>query len=62
MVRTAPRLRGDFGRFRCPEAAFSYDNDVPFAELLLALAGDYEDAARSCPTTATCSTGACSCP
>ena len=41
VVKTAPRLRGDFGRFRCPEVAFSYDNDVPFAELLLALAGDY---------------------
>jgi MEMO1 family protein len=40
-VKTAPRLRGDFGRFRCPEAAFSYDNDVQFSELLLALAGDY---------------------
>jgi aromatic ring-opening dioxygenase LigB subunit len=39
-VKTAPRLHGDFGRFRCPEAAFSYDNDVQFAELLLALAGD----------------------
>jgi aromatic ring-opening dioxygenase LigB subunit len=39
-VKTAPRLRGDFGRFRCPEAAFTYDNDVQFAELLLALAGD----------------------
>jgi aromatic ring-opening dioxygenase LigB subunit len=39
-VKTPPRLRGDFGRFRCPEAAFSYDNDVQFAELLLALAGD----------------------
>lgn len=41
VVRTAPRLRGDLGRFRCPEVAFTYDNDVPFAELLLALAGDY---------------------
>ncbi len=41
VVRTSRRLRGDFGRFRRPEAAFSYDNDVPFAELLLALAGDY---------------------
>jgi MEMO1 family protein len=41
IVRTAPRLHGDFGRFRRPEAAFSYDNDLPFAELLLALAGDY---------------------
>jgi aromatic ring-opening dioxygenase LigB subunit len=40
-VKTASRLRGDFGRFRSPEAAFSYDNDVQFAELLLALAGDY---------------------
>ena len=40
-VRTAPRLRGDLGRFRCPDVAFTYDNDVPFAELLLALAGDY---------------------
>jgi MEMO1 family protein len=39
-VKTAERLRGDFGRFRSPEAAFSYDNDVQFAELLLALAGD----------------------
>jgi len=42
VVRTAPRLRGDFGRFRCPEVAFTFDNDVPFAELLLALAGDYK--------------------
>ncbi len=41
VVRTSRRLSGDFGRFRRPEAAFSYDNDVPFAELLLALAGDY---------------------
>ena len=41
VVRTSKRLRGDFGRFRRPEAAFAYDNDVPFAELLLALAGDY---------------------
>lgn len=40
-VKTSVRLRGDFGRFRCPEVAFSYDNDVQFAELLLALAGDY---------------------
>lgn len=40
-VKTSPRLRGDFGRFRCPEVTFGYDNDVPFAELLLALAGDY---------------------
>ncbi len=39
-VKTPSRLCGDFGRFRCPEASFSYDNDVQFAELLLALAGD----------------------
>jgi aromatic ring-opening dioxygenase LigB subunit len=40
VVRTSPRLRGDFGRFKRPEASFSFDNDLPFAELLLALAGD----------------------
>jgi aromatic ring-opening dioxygenase LigB subunit len=40
-VKTTPRLRGDFGRFRCPDAVYSYDNDIQFAELLLALAGDY---------------------
>ncbi|MFA4964840.1 MAG: class III extradiol dioxygenase subunit B-like domain-containing protein [Thermoleophilia bacterium] len=40
-VRTSPKLRGDFGRFRCSEVAYTYDNDVPFAELMLALAGDY---------------------
>jgi aromatic ring-opening dioxygenase LigB subunit len=39
-VKTAARLRGDFGRFRHPEVSFTYDNDVQFAELLLALAGD----------------------
>lgn len=41
VVKTASRLSGDFGRFRCPQAAFTFDNDQPFAELLLALAGDY---------------------
>jgi aromatic ring-opening dioxygenase LigB subunit len=41
VVKTSARLSGDFGRFRCPEVSFSYDTDVPFAELLLALAGDY---------------------
>lgn len=41
VVKTSPRLSGDFGRFRCPEVSFSYDTDVPFAELMLALAGDY---------------------
>ena len=40
-IKTSPRLSGDFGRFRCPDVAFTYDTDVPFAELLLALAGDY---------------------
>ena len=40
-VKTASRLHGDFGRFRHPEAAYSYDNDVHFAELLLARAGDH---------------------
>jgi len=40
LVKTAPRLRGDFGQFRRPEAAFVYENDVPFAQLLLAVAGD----------------------
>ena len=39
-VKTAERLHGDLGRFRSPEAAFSYDNDVQFTEPLLALAGD----------------------
>ncbi len=40
VVRTAERLHGDFAGFRHPEVSFSYENDVPFAELLLALAGD----------------------
>jgi MEMO1 family protein len=40
VVRTAPRLHGDFGRFRRPDASFAYDSDVQFAELLLARAGD----------------------
>lgn len=39
-VKIAPRLSGDFGRFRCPEVTFSYETDTQFAELLLALAGD----------------------
>lgn len=41
VVKTSPRLSGDFGRFRSPDVTFSYDADVPFAELMLALAGDY---------------------
>ncbi len=40
-VKTSPRLRGDFGRFRCPDVTFAHQNDVQFAELLLAFAGDY---------------------
>ena len=40
VVKTGRRLSGDFGRFRCPQAAYVYDNDQPFVELLLALAGD----------------------
>ncbi len=40
-VKTSPRLCGDFGRFRCPDVSFAYENDVQFAELLLAFAGDY---------------------
>lgn len=42
VVRTAPRLNGDFGRFRAADSSFTYDNDVQFAELMLALAGDYK--------------------
>lgn len=41
VVKSAPRLSGDFGRFGSPEAAYSFENDQPFAELLLALAADY---------------------
>lgn len=40
VVKTAPKLRGDFGQFRRPDAAFSFDTDQHFAELLLARAGD----------------------
>lgn len=39
VVRTAPRLRGDFGSFGCPQAAYAFDNDVALVDLLLALAG-----------------------
>jgi aromatic ring-opening dioxygenase LigB subunit len=41
VVKTAPRLSGDFGRFRHPDIVYTFDTDQPFAELLLALAGDY---------------------
>ncbi len=40
-IKTAPLLRGDFARFGHPEASYSYDNDLQFAALMLALAGDY---------------------
>ncbi len=39
VIKAAPRLEGDFGAFRCPQVRFSFDNDLPFVELLLALAG-----------------------
>lgn len=35
VVRTSRRLYGDFGRFRAPQAAFTYQNDLPLVELLL---------------------------
>jgi len=38
-VKTSTRLHGDLGRFRCPDVSFAYDNDLQFAELLLAEAG-----------------------
>jgi aromatic ring-opening dioxygenase LigB subunit len=41
IVRTSRRLYGDFSRFRAPQATFSYDNDLPFVELLLARAADH---------------------
>jgi MEMO1 family protein len=41
VVKVAARLGGDFARFRCPDVTLAYDNDQSFAELLLALAGDY---------------------
>lgn len=43
VVKTAPRLRGDFGSFGCPQATFAFDNDVAFVELLLALGGGERD-------------------
>ncbi len=39
VVKVAPRLRGDFGSFGCPQAAFAFDNDPALVDLLLALAG-----------------------
>lgn len=40
VVKAAARLEGDFGAFRCPQVSLHFDNDLPFVELLLALAGD----------------------
>lgn len=39
LVKSAPHLTGDFGAFGCPEVSFSFENDIPFVDLLLALAG-----------------------
>lgn len=39
VVKVAQRLRGDFGSFGAPEAAFAFDNDLALVDLLLALAG-----------------------
>ncbi len=43
VVKVAPRLRGDFGTFGCPQAAFAFDNDAAMVDLLLALAGGVRD-------------------
>jgi aromatic ring-opening dioxygenase LigB subunit len=37
-VKTAPRLRGDFAAFGCPDAGSELANDVEFADALLAAA------------------------
>lgn len=42
VVKSAPHLSGDFGRFGCPDVAFGWENDIPFVELLLALAPDHD--------------------
>ena len=39
VVKTASRLEGDFGAFRCPQVRLTFENDLPFVDLLLALAG-----------------------
>jgi MEMO1 family protein len=39
IVKAASRLEGDFGAFRCPDVRLSFENDLPFVELLLALGG-----------------------
>lgn len=40
VIKAAARLEGDFGAFRSPQVRLAFDNDLPFVELLLALAGD----------------------
>jgi aromatic ring-opening dioxygenase LigB subunit len=39
VVKVAAHLRGDFGGFGCPQVTLSFENDLPFAQLLLALGG-----------------------
>ena len=39
LVKVAAHLSGDFGAFGCPQVALSFENDLPFVELLLALGG-----------------------
>jgi aromatic ring-opening dioxygenase LigB subunit len=39
VTKIAPHLSGDFGAFGAPQVALSFENDLPFVELLLALAG-----------------------
>jgi aromatic ring-opening dioxygenase LigB subunit len=45
VVKVAPRLRGDFGSFGCPQTSFAFDNDAALVDLLLALAGGDRDVA-----------------
>jgi aromatic ring-opening dioxygenase LigB subunit len=50
LVKVGAHLSGDFGAFGCPQVALSFENDLPFVELLLALAGG-DGAVRLEPTT-----------
>ncbi|MBN2204086.1 MAG: hypothetical protein JW767_03590 [Thermoleophilia bacterium] len=50
LAKVGARLSGDFGAFGCPQVALSFENDLPFVELLLALAGG-DGAVRVEPTT-----------
>jgi len=50
LVKAAAHLGGDFGSFGCPQVALSFENDLPFVELLLALAGG-DGAVQLEPTT-----------